>query len=259
MSDITITFLVLAAVVVVFIWDRLPVAIVALGTAVTLWATGVLDARAGLAGFGDPTVIFIAALFVVAEALDAGGVTAWAGQQLLAGAGENRTRVLVFMMVLVAAGDGAHHRQRVRGRADAGGGGDGDSPALAAVAAAHAAGLRRTRRIAARAHRDARQRDHRRCGRRRRCRSRSASSSSPSPASPSSSAPSPSSCSSASGCCRTGAPRSISRDFSNHADTLAAQYGIKHAPGTLFTRTTGVAEVVIPPRSALVGETAFPG
>ncbi len=102
MSDITITFLVLAAVVLVFIWDRLPVAIVALGTAVTLWATGILTLGQSLAGFGDPTVIFIAALFVVAEALDAGGVTAWAGQQLLAGAGQNRTRVLVFMLVLVA-------------------------------------------------------------------------------------------------------------------------------------------------------------
>ena len=37
-----------------------------------------------LAGFGDPTVLFIASLFVVSEALDATGVTAWAGQQLVA-------------------------------------------------------------------------------------------------------------------------------------------------------------------------------
>ena len=102
MSDITITFVVLAAVVVVFIWDRLPVAIVALGAALALWATGVLDLRHALGGFGDPTVLFIAALFVVAEALDASGVTAWAGQRLLAGAGENRVRVLVFMLGLVA-------------------------------------------------------------------------------------------------------------------------------------------------------------
>ena len=42
MSDSTITFAVLAAVVVVFVWDRVPVAIVAIGVALTLWATGVL-------------------------------------------------------------------------------------------------------------------------------------------------------------------------------------------------------------------------
>ena len=83
-SDTTITFLVLAAVVVVFVWDRLPVALVAIGVALSLWATGVLDLDQALAGFGDPAVIFIASLFVVSEALDATGVTAWAGQQLIA-------------------------------------------------------------------------------------------------------------------------------------------------------------------------------
>jgi Na+/H+ antiporter NhaD/arsenite permease-like protein len=76
MSDMTVTFLVLGAVVVVFVWDRLPVGIVAIGVALALWATGVLSLDQALAGFGDPTVIFIASLFVVSEALDATGVTA---------------------------------------------------------------------------------------------------------------------------------------------------------------------------------------
>ncbi len=84
MSDQTITFLILGAAVAVFIWDRLPVAVVAVGVALSLWATGVLELDQSLAGFGDPTVIFIASLFVVSEALDATGVTAWAGQQLIA-------------------------------------------------------------------------------------------------------------------------------------------------------------------------------
>ena len=88
MSDSTITFLVLGAVVVVFVWDRLPVAVVAIGVALSLWATGVLDLDQALAGFGDPTVLFIASLFVVSEALDATGVTAWAGQQLIARVGD---------------------------------------------------------------------------------------------------------------------------------------------------------------------------
>jgi di/tricarboxylate transporter len=51
----------------------------------------------------------------------------------------------------------------------------------------------------------------------------------------------------------------ISRDFSDHANTLTAQYGVKYAAGTLLTRTAGVAEVVIPPRSGLIGRKAFPG
>jgi Na+/H+ antiporter NhaD/arsenite permease-like protein len=61
-----------------------------------------LTLDAALAGFGDPTVIFIASLFVVGEALDATGVTAWAGQQLIAGAGSSRTRLIALMMGTVA-------------------------------------------------------------------------------------------------------------------------------------------------------------
>ena len=90
MSDSTIMFLILGAAVAVFIWDRMPVGIVAFGVALSLWATGVLTLEQSLAGFGDPTVIFIASLFVVSEALDATGVTAWAGQQLIAQAGDSR-------------------------------------------------------------------------------------------------------------------------------------------------------------------------
>ena len=80
MSQSTITFLILAVTVAVFVWDQFPVAVVAMGVALSLWATGVLELEQSLAGFGDPTVIFIASLFVVSEALDATGVTAWAGQ-----------------------------------------------------------------------------------------------------------------------------------------------------------------------------------
>jgi Na+/H+ antiporter NhaD/arsenite permease-like protein len=101
-SNTTITFLVLAATVLVFIWDRIPVAIVAIGVALSLWATGVLELEQALAGFGDPTVIFIASLFVVSEGLDSTGVTAWAGGELIARSGGSRTRVIVLMMLLVA-------------------------------------------------------------------------------------------------------------------------------------------------------------
>ena len=85
MDDITITFAIVAAVVVLFVWGRIPVEVVAVGAAVALWATGVLSLEQALAGFGDPTVLFIASLFVVSEALDATGVTTWVGQRLMPG------------------------------------------------------------------------------------------------------------------------------------------------------------------------------
>lgn len=103
MSDVTVTFAIVAAIVVLFIWDRFPVVLVSLATALALYFTGLTTLQQSLGGLGDPAVIFIASLFVVSAGLDATGVTAWAGQYLIAKAGESRTRLLVLMMVLVAA------------------------------------------------------------------------------------------------------------------------------------------------------------
>jgi di/tricarboxylate transporter len=101
-SDAAIVYLVLAAVVALFIWNKLPVELVAVGAALSLAATGVLTLDQSLAGFGDTTVLFIAALFVVSEGIDSTGVTTWAGQQMIEKAGESRTRLIVLMMLLVA-------------------------------------------------------------------------------------------------------------------------------------------------------------
>lgn len=102
MDPIAVTLVVLAAAVVLFVWNRLPVEIVAIGVALALFGTGVLTFEQTLAGFGDPVIVFIAALFVVSEALDATGVTTWAGQRLVARAGTGRSRLLVLVMLLVA-------------------------------------------------------------------------------------------------------------------------------------------------------------
>jgi di/tricarboxylate transporter len=102
-SDSTITFVVLGVAVVLFVWDYFPVELVAVGAALSLYATGVLDLSQSIAGFGDQTVIFIASLFIVSAALDATGVTVWAGQRLIDAAGDSRSRLIVLTMLLVAA------------------------------------------------------------------------------------------------------------------------------------------------------------
>jgi hypothetical protein len=101
-ADSTIVFLVLGVLVVLLIVDVFPTEIVAMASALVLWATGVLDVEQTLAGFGNPTVIFVASLLVVAAALDASGVTAWAGQILVAIAGDHQRRLTIAAMGLGA-------------------------------------------------------------------------------------------------------------------------------------------------------------
>ena len=257
MGDETITFLILGAAVAVFIWDRFPVAIVAVGVALSLWATGVLELEQALAGFGDPTVIFIASLFVVSEALDSSGVTTWAGEQLIERAGESRTRVLVLMMLLCA---GLTALITV----------NGSVAALVPVVVVMAVRLRREPSqllmpLAFAAHAG----------------SLLVLTGSPVNVIVSGAADD-------AGVGRIGffdfalvgvpllagtiaivvlfgdrllphrPARSMPNDFSKHARTLVHQYGLDE-DDALLTRTKGAAEVLIAPRSGLVGEVAYPG
>lgn len=258
MTDEAITYLVLGATVAVFIWDKIPVAVVAIGVALSLWATGVLELQQVLAGFGDPTVLFIASLFVVAEALDATGVTGWLGQQLSVRAGRSRSRMLVLMMAVCAlltafiTPNGAVAALLPVVVVMAVRTGREPSQVLLPLAFASMAGsllvltASPVNVIVSEAADDA-------------------------------------------GVEPFGyfsfalvgvpllvgtmaivvlfgerllphrPPRTTTRDFSAHARTLVEQYGLEEAPDELLTRRRGVAEVVVPPRSGLVGETAFPG
>ena len=101
MTDIWIVFGIIAGIIGLFVWDRLPVIVVCMLAALALYATGILTLNQSLAGFGDPAVIFIATLFVVSAGLEMSGVTVWAGQVLMRQAGESRTRLIVLMMLFV--------------------------------------------------------------------------------------------------------------------------------------------------------------
>ncbi len=101
MDPVTIVMVILVLAVVAFMSNRVPLGLVALGVALALWGTGVLTLNEALAGFGDPTVIFIAALFVVSEGLNVTGVTSWAAQQVLSRS--NKQGTLLTLVCLLGA------------------------------------------------------------------------------------------------------------------------------------------------------------
>jgi di/tricarboxylate transporter len=102
LNHIAITLTILAVAVVLFIWNKLPIGVVAIAVAIALYFTGVVTIDQSLAGFGDPVILYIAALFVVSEGLDATGVSTWAGSRLMRLAGTGRRAVLALIMLLVA-------------------------------------------------------------------------------------------------------------------------------------------------------------
>jgi di/tricarboxylate transporter len=96
------TLTILALAVAGFVTNRVPLVVVALFVPVALWITAVLPIGAALAGFSDPLVLFIASLFVLSEALNATGITAWIGQWLENRSSLSRAGLLATMMGVAA-------------------------------------------------------------------------------------------------------------------------------------------------------------
>ena len=74
---------------------------VALIMIVLLPVTGVIDMNEALAGFSDPNIVLVAALFVLGEGLVRTGVAQNAGDWLVARGGSSETRLLVLLMLAV--------------------------------------------------------------------------------------------------------------------------------------------------------------
>jgi di/tricarboxylate transporter len=102
MTDTGIMLVILALTIAIFVWNKFPVEVVAIGVALTLVGTGMITIDDAFAGFGSGTVVLIAALFVVAEAIDAAGITTWLGGVLIRFAGSSKIRLLVLVMLFTA-------------------------------------------------------------------------------------------------------------------------------------------------------------
>jgi di/tricarboxylate transporter len=100
--ELTLVLALLGAAIVMFVLNRPRIDVVAVIVMVALPLTGTVSAAEALAGFADPNVILIAALFVIGEALVRTGVAQRMGDWMTARAGASEARLIVFLMIAAA-------------------------------------------------------------------------------------------------------------------------------------------------------------
>jgi di/tricarboxylate transporter len=98
-TTLTITFVILAGALVLFLTDKLPADLVALLVVVALGVTGVLTPAEAFSGFSRSAVITIIAIFVLTEGLQRTGVTDQVGNVLLRVGGQSEMRLIVTVML----------------------------------------------------------------------------------------------------------------------------------------------------------------
>jgi len=98
-----ITLAILTGTLVAFAWGRLRPDVIALAAVLAVGLAGVVTPAQAFAGFGDPTVVAIAALFVLSAGLERTGVAHRLADALLRTVGPGEARLLVAFMLLAAA------------------------------------------------------------------------------------------------------------------------------------------------------------
>lgn len=101
-SELTLVLLLLGITMVLFILNRPRMDAVAIIMMTVLPLTGVITLEDALAGFSEPNIILIAALFVVGEGLVRTGVAQRLGDLLVRRAGRSEKRLVPFLMTIVA-------------------------------------------------------------------------------------------------------------------------------------------------------------
>lgn len=98
----TLTFIILGATMLLFVWGRFQPDLVAVASLMALYLTGVVTLQEAFSGFSNTTVVLIASLFIVGEGLSRTGVTAAFGDRLIGAARNDKLRLLVLSMLATA-------------------------------------------------------------------------------------------------------------------------------------------------------------
>ena len=101
-GDLLLVLALLTGCICLFALNKPRMDVVAVLAMVALPLTGVLSVQEALAGFSDPSVVLIAALFVIGDGLVRTGIAYRLGDWLMRAAGSSETRLLVLLMLAVA-------------------------------------------------------------------------------------------------------------------------------------------------------------
>ncbi|MGE5580482.1 MAG: SLC13 family permease [Bacillota bacterium] len=103
MSSITITLLILAGAVLLFITELVPLGVTPLIVLSSLAVTGVLPVKEVLTGFSNDTTIMVLFMFPVGEALFRTGVCKWIGKKVIEKAGNSEVKLIGLIMLAACA------------------------------------------------------------------------------------------------------------------------------------------------------------
>lgn len=102
MVESVIVLLIIGVGVLLFVWNRIPAVVVGVMMLLAFFLTDILDLKEAVGGFGDPVVVMVFGLFIVAGGLESAGVTTWAGKKLVL-ASRGSVNKAFFILFIIAS------------------------------------------------------------------------------------------------------------------------------------------------------------
>lgn len=100
--DILIVSLIIVAVLVLLITEKLPIDLVAIGTMVLLMVFGILSPKEAVAGFANPAVITVGAMFLISQAMIRTGAVGFIGERIITYSRGNAKLAVLLILIIVA-------------------------------------------------------------------------------------------------------------------------------------------------------------
>ena len=95
----TITFIILGITIILFVSGKIRPDIVAIASMMALSMTGILTVNETFSGFSNSSIILIAGLFIVGEAMSRTGLTSWLGNKIITLSKNNSNKLLVLVII----------------------------------------------------------------------------------------------------------------------------------------------------------------
>lgn len=100
MSQMTIALSIMAATIVLFIWEPVPILVTAIGASLAYAYTGIIEMKDVFAGYNSTTIILLAGMMVVGSSLFHTGLTDIIGQKMVKVTGKSERNILLATLIV---------------------------------------------------------------------------------------------------------------------------------------------------------------
>lgn len=100
MSQITIALIIMAAMIVLFIWEPVPIIVTAIAASLAFAYTGLIEVGSIFSGYNSTTIVLLAAMMIIGSSLFHAGITDIIGEKMVKVIGKKERNIILATLIV---------------------------------------------------------------------------------------------------------------------------------------------------------------